>query len=142
VNYERRFYPSDSAFPLQHISSFVVRFALKNKGLRPYGWAPRLFKECGVPYPEVWDVFHEMYESQVPPFNDQENVQAISSDIAVLLKDWVDDAKSPGSSSARMDIPVDLLDRTIAKYLDELQPDRRETRGIFEDVKRQLRRYW
>jgi len=142
MNYGRRFYPSESAFPLRFVSTLVVKFSLSNKGVRPQGWAPRLFRECGVSYAEIWDVFHEMYEAQVPPFNEQENVQAISSDIAVLLKDWVDDARNPQTLASQGDFPVDLLDRTIGKYLEELSPDRRESRSIFEDVKRQLRRYW
>lgn len=43
----------------------MVRFALNHKGVLPYGWAPRILVQCGVPYVEIWDVFHEMYESQV-----------------------------------------------------------------------------
>lgn len=82
------------------------------------------------------------YSCKVPPFNDQDNIQTISSDIAVLLKDWVEDARRPQSSFSGGDLPIDLLDRTIAKYMEELAPDRRETKSIFEDVKRQLRRYW
>lgn len=66
----------------------------------------------------------------------------ISSDIAVLLKDWVEDAKRPQSSLSQGDLPVDLLDRTIAKYIDELSADKKETKALFEDVKLQLRRYW
>ena len=50
---------------LGHIASLLVRFELANKGLTPYGWAPRILIQCGVPYPEVWDILHEMYESQV-----------------------------------------------------------------------------
>ncbi|KAH8120271.1 nucleoporin [Phellopilus nigrolimitatus] len=142
INHGRRFYPSDNAFPIRYVASLLVGFVLSNKGVRPHGWAPRALKECGVPYPETWDIFHEMYESQVPPFNDQENIQMISSDIAVLLKDWVEEARRPQSPLARGDFPVDLLDRTITKYIEELKPDRKETKGIFEDVKRQLRRYW
>ena len=79
----QRFYPSESAFPLrklspgrpmhapltfhivEHIASLLVRFALAHKGELPYGWAPRILTQCGVPYPEVWDILHEMYESQV-----------------------------------------------------------------------------
>lgn len=78
----QRFYPSESAFPLrkspillplfasthaatEHVASLLVRFALAHKGDIPYGWAPRILTQCGVPYPEVWDILHEMYESQV-----------------------------------------------------------------------------
>jgi nuclear pore complex protein Nup155 len=83
----QRFCPSESAFPLRkgvqcselasqtnlffslvflgHIATLLVRFVLANKGILPYGWAPRVLVQCGVPYTEIWDVFHEMYESQV-----------------------------------------------------------------------------
>ena len=111
-----------------------------------------------MPYSEVWDTFHEMYESQVnysemayysfadihpkiPPFNDQENIQLISTDIAILLKDWVEDARR-SASLERQNMPVELLERTIAKYLEELSPSRKDTKVTFEDVRRQLRRYW
>lgn len=142
VTHGRRFYPSEYAFPLRYVSSLLVKFSLNNKGVRPAGWVPRVLKECGIPYSEIWDILHEMYESQVPPFSDQDNIQMISSDIAVLLKDWVEDAKRPQSSLSRGDLPVDLLDRTITKYIDELSTDKKETKALFEDVKLQLRRYW
>ena len=79
----QRFYPSQSAFPLrkylsrslcpftlcwvtvEHVASLLVRFGLAHKGDVPYGWASRILLQCGVPYPEVWDILHEMYESQV-----------------------------------------------------------------------------
>ncbi|KAI5123612.1 hypothetical protein M0805_003428 [Coniferiporia weirii] len=142
INYGRRFYPSDSAFPLRYIALLLVRFVLSNKGARSHGWAPRILRECGVPNSEIWDIFHDMYESQIPPFNDQENIQMISSDIAVLLKDWIEDARRPQSPLARGDFPVDPIDRAITKYLEELRPDRRETREMFEDVKKKLQRHW
>ncbi|RPD63049.1 nucleoporin [Lentinus tigrinus ALCF2SS1-6] len=138
----QRFYPSESAFPLQHVASLLVRFALAHKGEIPYGWAPRILTQCGVPYPEVWDILHEMYESQVPPFNEQANVQAISSDIAVLLTDWVEEAKRPQSAAARGEFPVFRIDQAVEQYLAELEPTRTETKAAYEAIKRQLRRHW
>lgn len=79
---------------------------------------------------------------QVPPFNEQENTQAISSDIAELLKEWITEALRPSSSLSRGDFPVDMVDRAVSKYLEELGAQRVETRGAFEEVRRQLRRYW
>jgi len=38
---------------------------LANKTVLPAGWAARLLVQCGVQFGEIWDVFHEMYESQV-----------------------------------------------------------------------------
>ncbi|KAJ3475958.1 hypothetical protein NLI96_g11485 [Meripilus lineatus] len=138
----QRFYPSESAFPLRHIASLLVRFSLSHKGEIPYGWASRILIQCGVPYPEVWDILHEMYESQIPPFNDQANVQAVSSDIAVLLADWMDDAKRPQSPASRGEIPVYRLDQAIEQYLAELGPGRTDTKLSYESTKRQLRQYW
>lgn len=140
----------------------LVRFALAHKGEIPYGWAPRILTQCGVPYPEVWDILHEMYESQVwcyfparpffadltcsrlqvPPFNEQANVQAISSDIAILLTDWVEEAKRPQSAAARGEFPVFRIDQAVEQYLAELEPSRTETKAAYEAIKRQLRRHW
>ncbi|KAJ7932473.1 nucleoporin [Mycena leptocephala] len=140
----QRFYPSESAFPLRHIATLLVRFSLANKGALPFGWAPRILVQCGVPFPEVWDVLHEMYESHVPPFNDQNNVQAVSSDIAVLLGDWIEDAKRPQSSTGRRvdEFPVGRIHLAVEQYLVELEATRTETREAFENIKRQLRRNW
>ncbi|KAJ7487525.1 nucleoporin [Mycena galericulata] len=140
----QRFYPSESAFPLRHIATLLVRFSLANKGSLPFGWAPRILVQCGVPFPEVWDVLHEMYESHVPPFNDQTNVQAVSSDIAVLLSDWIEDAKRPQSSTGRRvdEFPVGRIHLAVEQYLAELEPTRTQTKESFEDIKRQLRRNW
>ncbi|KIL70918.1 hypothetical protein M378DRAFT_95691 [Amanita muscaria Koide BX008] len=138
----KRFYPSESAFPLQYIATLLVRFTLTHKGELPDGWAARTLVQCGVPFSEVWDVLHDMYESQVPPFNDQDNVQTISSDIAVLLLDWLEEAKRSQSSIRRGEFPAGRIDSAIGQYLIELAPNRAETRRIYEDIKRQLRRHW
>lgn len=48
-----------------YVVTLLVQFALRNKGSRPSGWAPRVLRECEIPYSEIWELFHEMYESQV-----------------------------------------------------------------------------
>jgi len=138
----QRFYPSESAFPLRFIAKLLVRFTLANKQLVPHGWAPRVLVQCRVPFTDIWDVFHEMYESQIPPFNDQANVQAISSDIAVLLLDWLEEAKRPQSSIGRGEFPVGRIDVAVDQYLAELEASRAETKTTYEIIKRELRRNW
>ncbi len=81
-----RFYPSECAFPLREgahflslstnadvdlkgfIAMLIVRFLLANKDVLPVGWAARLLIQCGVQFAEIWDVFNEMYESQVKQY--------------------------------------------------------------------------
>ncbi|TRM60230.1 Non-repetitive/WGA-negative nucleoporin C-terminal-domain-containing protein [Schizophyllum amplum] len=139
----QRFYPSDCAFPLRVIAHLLVRFRLNHKGQIDDGWPARILVDCNVPYAEVWDLFHEMYESQIPPFNTQDNVQMVSSDIAVLLSDWLREARRPQPApQARGEVPVARLDEVVDQYLREVAPDRPKTRELYEEVRRQLRRSW
>ncbi|KAH7883515.1 nucleoporin [Phlebopus sp. FC_14] len=138
----KRLYPSESAFPLRHIAALLVKFSLKNRSQLPKGWAPRILVQCGVPYGEIWDVLHEMYESHVPPFNQQTSVQAISADIAILLSDWVEEARRPQSQAARAELPVGRIDAAVGQYLNELDMANTETKTVYEGIKRQLRRNW
>jgi hypothetical protein len=70
-------------------------------------------------------------------------VQAISSDIAVLLADWLEEAKRPQSSSVRPgEFPVGRIDAAIDQYLVELEPTREKTKALYEGIKRQLRQNW
>lgn len=174
-----RFYPSECAFPLREgahffiplpvmlmliskgfIAMLIVRFLLANKDVVPVGWAARLLIQCGVQFAEVWDVFNEMYESQVkqymlfhapseshffyqvPPFNDQANVQTISSEIAILITDWINEATRPQAKSLRLEFPVARVDSAIDHYLSELETSRRETKALYENARRELRKYW
>ncbi|EGO04780.1 hypothetical protein SERLA73DRAFT_164639 [Serpula lacrymans var. lacrymans S7.3] len=159
----QRFHPSQSAFPLSellkqvtvalsnsmllcehlgHISKLIVQFFLVRRGDLPTGWAARVLVQCGVPYSEIWDVLHEMYESHIPPFNDQVNVQAINSNIAILLSDWLEEAKRSQTSIAQMEIPVGRIDLAIDQYLAELDSRQIETKNIYESIRRHLRRNW
>ncbi|KIM48278.1 hypothetical protein M413DRAFT_439999 [Hebeloma cylindrosporum] len=138
----QRFYPSESAFPLRFIATLLVRFMLVNKDVLPAGWAARILVQCGVRFAEIWDLLHEMYESQVPPFNAQANVQAVSSEIAILLTDWITEATRPQAAILRAELPVGRVDSAIDQYLSELEPTRTETKKLYEQAKRELRKYW
>ena len=79
----QRFYPSESAFPLrwcfprflhfleddlflpEYIATLLVGFMLRHKEDLETGWGARILIDCGVRYAEIWDLFHEMYESEV-----------------------------------------------------------------------------
>lgn len=79
----QRFHGSDSSFPFstysqspapavfakstmtEHIARLLVEFQLANTDVVPSGWVVRMLARCGIPYVEIWDVFHQMYESQV-----------------------------------------------------------------------------
>jgi len=77
---------------------------------------------------------------QIPPFNVQEAVQFLSSDIAVLISDWLDQAIRPQSGITRGEFPADLLDEAVNQYLRELEPNRIETRQLYETLSVKIRR--
>ncbi|KAJ2920291.1 hypothetical protein MD484_g125, partial [Candolleomyces efflorescens] len=138
----QRFYPSESAFPLRFVSQLLVRFMLANKDGVTSGWVSRLLVQSNVPFVEIWEVLHNMYESQVPPFNEQPNVQALSAEIAILLTDWLNEVMRPQSSISRAEFPAGRIDLAIDQYLPEVEPSRTDTRNAYEGIRRQLRRHW
>jgi nuclear pore complex protein Nup155 len=137
----QRFFPSEAAFPIKHVASTLVRYALAHPNAVPVGWAPRVLVSAGVPRVKVWELLNGMYESQVPPFHEQGAVQALSADLAVFLTDWTEEAARPQSAAAR-EFPVSRVDAAVDQYLAELEPSRNEVRAQYEAIKRQLRRYW
>jgi nuclear pore complex protein Nup155 len=68
-------------------------------------------------------------------------VQAISSDIAVFLEDWLQAALRPGTAAAR-EFPVGRVDAAIDQYVSELGAGRTETRERYERVRRTIRKTW
>ncbi|KAI0257476.1 nucleoporin [Lactifluus subvellereus] len=136
----QRFHGSDSSFPFKHIARLLVEFQLANIEIVPPGWAVRVLARCGIPYVEIWDVFHQMYESQVPPFSSQSAVQMLSAAICVLFQDWLEAEKhSPGEY-----FPADRIDSAVELYLRELETgdSQKVTREGYERVRRELRRFW
>ncbi|KAI0068445.1 nucleoporin [Artomyces pyxidatus] len=136
----QRFYPSDSAFPFRFVARLLVFYQLGHTDVVPPGWVPRILIQCGVPYADIWDVLHQMYESQVPPFNKQSAVQTLSSAICILLQDWLEAAKR----SSNEYFPVERIDTAVELYLKELAPGEalRSTREEYERIRRELRRNW
>ncbi|KAA1468695.1 nucleoporin [Dentipellis sp. KUC8613] len=136
----QRFFPSDAAFPFRHIALLLVRFQLANVDVVPTSWVPRVLVQCGIPYAEIWDVLHRMYDSQIPPFNTQAAVQTLSAAICILLQDWLEAAKRSSTEF----FPVDRIDSAVDVYLKELQTTEamKATREGYERVRRELRRNW
>src|SRR5258706_2908784 len=79
---------------------------------------------------------------QVPPFNNQANVQFVSSDIAIPLHDWVTEALRPQSTFSKHEFPVGLVDSTVDTYIRELLPSNTRTLELYSAVKNLIRQNW
>jgi len=122
----------------EHIARLLVEFRLANIDVVPPGWIDRLLAQCDIPYVEIWDVSHQMYESQVcdnpcsiepnshfsckakvPPFSSQSAVQihSASAAICVLFEDWLEAEKH--SSGAYF--LADCIDSAVEQYSESWQ---------------------
>lgn len=136
----QRFHGSDSSFPFRHLAHLLVEFQLTNADAAPPGWAVRVLARCGIAYMEIWDVFHQMYESQVPPFCQQSSIQTLSAAICVLFQDWLEAEKHSPSEY----FPADRINSAVEQYLRELEVSdaQKATREGYERVHREVRRFW
>jgi nuclear pore complex protein Nup155 len=66
------------------------------------------------------------------------NVQALSTDIAILLLDWLNDATS--SRSSRSEFPVGPIIRLVDSLLKETAPSNTECRKALEEIKLRLQK--
>lgn len=69
-------------------------------------------------------------------------MQAVSSEIAVLITDWITESTRPQANALRVEFPVARVDSACDQYLSELEPSQTETKVLYENAKRQLRKYW
>ncbi|KIM34387.1 hypothetical protein M408DRAFT_94881 [Serendipita vermifera MAFF 305830] len=140
VGLAKRFYPSETAFPLDHVLWRVESFALDNRTSLPPGWAPRTLRRGDIPPGDIFNTLRSMYDSKVPPFNDQRGIQFLSRDIAILLKDWVDDLRRPYSSVSRSGFPADLVDSCVDRLIKDLSGSQAaETADMYRHVKSYVR---
>ncbi|KIJ40773.1 hypothetical protein M422DRAFT_256189 [Sphaerobolus stellatus SS14] len=116
------FFPSEAAFPLDIITLMLEKLALENRHVISQGWKPQTLATGGVPYGSIFDAFQNLNESQILLFNVQEAVQFLSSDIAILISDWLEEAIRPQLRVLCNDFPVNLLDDAVNQYLRELDP--------------------
>ena len=79
---------------------------------------------------------------QVPPFNTQQHVQWVSSDIAVLLSDWLDEVIRPHSSIPRREFPANVVDESVDQYLRELVASQDDTKRLYKEIKVKLRQHF
>jgi len=135
----RRYYPSPGSFPTEYITKTLEDMTTKNRTHVPHGWAPRVLVRANVPYQVIFDLLYEIYESQVPPYNIQANIQALSADIAILLSDWLNEAVRPRSGSSRAEFRADTIAQVVDGLLREVTPSNSETRKTYEEILRRIR---
>ena len=72
---------------------------------------------------------------KVPPYHTNANIQALATDIAILLRDWLNDVSSSSS-----DFPTSTITRTIDTLFRETTTSNAEGRKVLEELRIRLQR--
>ncbi|CCA71270.1 related to NUP170-nuclear pore protein [Serendipita indica DSM 11827] len=140
VKLASRLCPSETAFPLDYITVKLETFGLEHRFSLPPAWTPRLLMRGGVPPGDIFTALRSLYDSQVPPFNSPKALQFLLMDIALFLRDWVQEATRPHTSLSRREFPADIVDSTIERYLKELSGENAaHCEGILKEVRSVIR---
>ncbi|KAG8827238.1 hypothetical protein FRC19_004757 [Serendipita sp. 401] len=143
VKLANRLYPSETAFPLDHIVLKLEAFALEHRQGLQAGWTPRLLVRGNVPQGDIFTSLRTLYDSQVVPFNTRKAIQHLSADIALFLRDWVQDLIRRRSPQSSRDFPADLVDSSIDKYISELSGENAVgTEAIYKEVRSLVRQHF
>lgn len=140
----RRFHSSDVAFPLEYLAKTTEIFSYKHKTLSKPGWVPIALREAGVPWVSIFEPFHEMFTGQDAPWRDSSAAKIfLATDIAVLLENWVSEAKLTHASSRYGETAFpSQIEAAIVDYLTTLDTTggAGAIAGRLTEVKRQITR--
>jgi nuclear pore complex protein Nup155 len=113
----RRFYPSETAFPLEFLARRLEAFAWDQRAASSSaGWVPFSLRQAGVDWERIFDVFYATFEERVrlrfllprapcrslltsrsrylpfykaEPWDSVEGARFLANDIGVLLSQWL-----------------------------------------------------
>ncbi|CED85089.1 Nuclear pore complex, Nup155 component (D Nup154, sc Nup157/Nup170) [Phaffia rhodozyma] len=134
----RRFYPSETAYPLEFLCRRLETLSFE-KG-NASGWVHGMLREAGVDWERIFEVFYAMFEEKLAPWNSEDAILFLSTDITALLTDWLADwqrSQSPYSQRPSSRFPVLLVEEFVTNSLlplfsslDESDERKQSLRGI------------
>lgn len=92
------------------------------------GWVIDLMRSIGASYFILFQIYNEMFETKISPFNTGETIKFLLSKICHLLQNWI--AVLNSNSTERF--PVKSVDDAISKYLVTNIPH--DTLGILSNL--------
>ena len=116
------------------MSKTLEDLSITNQNHVPPGWAPRVLRRAGIPFYEIFNELHRMYESQVPPYHIQVNVQALTTDMSLVLVDWLNEVTQPGVASRRSEFPADAIQMRVEISIREVAASNAVTKMRYDDV--------
>ncbi|KAL2917260.1 hypothetical protein HK105_203325 [Polyrhizophydium stewartii] len=140
----RRFHPDDNVFSLRFLVNKLEQesyeygdraFALES------GWVVDALRGADVPFTMIFQTFHELFETKLPPWSSNAALVFLIKDIEALLTKWLEHVRSlTGSAYEKEDFPARTVDEAISKYLVTIREDETQLVAALHQIQTRLRR--
>jgi nuclear pore complex protein Nup155 len=106
----RRFFPSETAFPLEFVCRRLEEYSYANRRDARVGWVPATLRQAGAEWERIFEVFYVIFEEKMPPWETETAINFLVTDIVALLKDWFAEwSRAQSSYSQRPSIRFPVL---------------------------------
>ncbi|KAJ3128459.1 hypothetical protein HK098_004354 [Nowakowskiella sp. JEL0407] len=111
-----------NVFPIPTICSLFEAESYRQEDKSDRGWLVRTLRDVGVRYGAIFQVYHELFETKLPPWQSNDALGFLIDDICILINDWY--AAATNQSGMMMDglsdgeeFPVQIIEDAVNKYL-------------------------
>ncbi|KAI8929792.1 Non-repetitive/WGA-negative nucleoporin C-terminal-domain-containing protein [Entophlyctis helioformis] len=140
----RRFSTNENVFPLRFLVNKLEyeSFAYGERAFAPdRGWVVDTLRGFGVPFPVIFQTFHELFETKLPPWSSNDALLFLVRDIQVLLTKWLEHVGSlAATANEREEFPARTVDEAISKYLVTIREDETQLVAALHQIQARLRR--
>ncbi|KAL7409572.1 Non-repetitive/WGA-negative nucleoporin C-terminal-domain-containing protein [Mrakia frigida] len=140
VTLGRKFFPSETAFPLEFVCRRLEEYSHINRREARPGWVPATLRQAGAEWDRIFEVFSVIFEEKMPPWQTEAAIHFLATDIIILIRDWFAEwTRSQASFSQRPTarFPVLYIEEFITNSLlpcfvsvDENDPRLETLRGL------------
>ncbi|KAI8913954.1 Non-repetitive/WGA-negative nucleoporin C-terminal-domain-containing protein [Powellomyces hirtus] len=147
----RKFHADDNVFPIPFLINKLeqecYQAAQAGRPIPESGWVVQVLRQVNCPFPVMFRAYNDIFDAKLPPWSSPAALTFLLEDIAVLINEWLRERKTPlppgGITSAPVaDVPVQLLDDAIQKYLVTVHDgDARELVGKLQMLAHRIREF-
>ncbi|KAJ2999981.1 hypothetical protein HDV02_001238 [Globomyces sp. JEL0801] len=114
----RILYPSEHVFPIKSLIWKLEELSIVSNESFPAGWVCENLLALGVPYKQIFQVYHDLIESKQSPWSSSKGIRLLIQNVIYLIEKWFDHIRSPiADRFEREEYPVRIIDEALSNYL-------------------------
>ncbi|KAI8902657.1 Nup133 N terminal like-domain-containing protein [Globomyces pollinis-pini] len=114
----RILYPSEHVFPIKSLIWKLEELSIVSNESFPAGWVCENLLALGVPYKQIFQVYHDLIESKQSPWSSSKGIRLLIQNAIYLIEKWFDHIRSPiADRFEREEYPVRIIDEALSNYL-------------------------